>query len=78
MDIYKLDMIDYEFKMFIAQIFVRVIHFFTLIYIRGLNFNIFDLIFLGKATASSLNKMLGDLIQFFEFKTFIRLIQTNL
>lgn len=78
LDVYKLAMIDYEFKMFIAQILVRVIHFFTLIYIRGMNFNLFDLLFLGKATMSSLNKMLCDLLQFFEFKTFINHIQTNL
>jgi hypothetical protein len=78
LDVYKLSMIDYEFKMFICQIIIRVIHFFTLIYIRGMNFNLFDLLFLGKATMSSLNKMLTDLVQFFEFKAFVQHIQTNL
>ena len=62
LDRFKLESIDLDFRMFAAQVLIRLVHFVALLYVRGMNFNLFDVLLLGKTTWNSITKMVSDLI----------------
>jgi len=71
LDSYKMGSIETDFQIYAVDICLRILHFFALIYVRGFNFNSFDILILGRATMSSFKKMLSDLSTYFEYRLFL-------
>lgn len=78
MDAYKMSTIESEFNTYACQVLTRAVHFFALLWVRGAKFNLFDMLFLGKATAISLKKMLSDLHTYIEYRVFLMKLDNNM
>jgi hypothetical protein len=77
-DIFKLNLIDYEFFMGTFENLLDVIHLGKLLHIRGWSLCLFDIAFIGKSAFFSLQKIVVDLVNFFEYKVFVTSINKSL
>ena len=70
-DEFKMNSIELEFQLQVATFVFKVIHFVTVFYIRGLKFNLFDVLLLGKPVLFAIQHMLDELSQFLEYRVFL-------
>lgn len=78
MDAHKMNSVENDFRIYSCQLVLQVVHLCTLLYVRGLNFNLFDLVMLGKAIAVSVSQMLGDLCSYLEYRIFLRRLNSRM
>ena len=77
-DQHKLNLIDYEFCMSFFENVLDVTHLCKLLYIRGWSLCLFDIAFIGKSAFYSVQRMIVDTINFFEYKVFVACINKSL
>lgn len=76
LDNFKMYSIELDFRIYTCNVVLRLFHFAALLYVRGFNFNLFDLLFLGKASMMSFTKMLSDFSTYLEYRCFLTKLNT--
>jgi hypothetical protein len=77
-DVFKLNLIDFEYFMGTLENLLDVIHLGKLLHIRGWSLCLFDIAFIGKSAFFSVQKIIVDFVNFFEYKLFVTGINNSL
>ena len=61
LDEIKMAQLTINFRVYICEVTLRVVHFITVVYVRVLKVNLFDILILGKPLLSQFHQMLDEL-----------------